>query len=231
MSITKKCKVSMCKNAMLARGVCRKHYWRLLNHGSIELTIKEKRKCSIENCVKVHYGHGYCDMHYKRYKKYGDANYTTRVHTNQTKHELYQVWSAIKSRCNDSGNKDYNKYGGRGITVCERWLGKHGFNNFRADMGNRPTKTNSIDRINNDGNYEPNNCRWGTKSQQSRNRGLSRKNKSGVTGVWKAKRAKRNKWVAAIYVNGKTKRLGYFDYKNDAVKARKEAELIYWSTS
>lgn len=79
----------------------------------------------------------------------------------------YNVWIKIKQRCFNKNGKDYPDYGGRGITVCDRWLT---FENFFSDMGERPSPTYSIDRINNDGNYEPRNCRWATPNQQARNR-------------------------------------------------------------
>ena len=68
-------------------------------------------------------------------------------------------------RCNNPKNPDYPRYGGRGITVCERWMT---FENFLADMGEKP-RGQSIDRINNNGNYEPGNCKWATQREQVRN--------------------------------------------------------------
>jgi len=73
------------------------------------------------------------------------------------------------TRCTNSSVLNFKDYGGRGITVCDRWLGPHGFENFLADMGERPEGL-SIDRIENDGNYEPWNCRWATQLEQNRNR-------------------------------------------------------------
>ena len=82
---------------------------------------------------------------------------------------IYHVWQQMKVRCSDPTRREWKNYGGRGIGVCERWMGKDGFENFAADMG-EPGWGLSLDRINNDGNYEPGNCRWATKQEQQRNR-------------------------------------------------------------
>ena len=79
----------------------------------------------------------------------------------------YKSWSQAKSRCALKSNKNYDSYGGRGITMCESWL--NSFENFLADMGPKPKGT-SLDRKNNDLGYEPGNCRWATKKQQANNR-------------------------------------------------------------
>lgn len=84
----------------------------------------------------------------------------------------YRCWSHIKSRCYNPKVERYPHYGGRGITVCQRWL--QSFENFLSDMGRRPSKHHSIDRIDNDGNYEPNNCRWATASEQQQNKHRSK---------------------------------------------------------
>jgi hypothetical protein len=73
----------------------------------------------------------------------------------------------MKARCNNKNNPNYHNYGGRGIQVCERWKA---FENFYEDMGDPPFKGANLDRINNDGNYEPSNCRWVTKKENQRNK-------------------------------------------------------------
>ena len=80
----------------------------------------------------------------------------------------YRAWRAIFDRCNNPEHKSFHNYGGRGIKICKRW---HRFENFIEDMGRRPTYAHSIDRYpNNDGDYEPSNCRWATWKQQAATR-------------------------------------------------------------
>lgn len=94
-------------------------------------------------------------------KKHGHAH----IHRRSAE---YKIWMAMLHRCQDTDNPDY---GGRGISVCDRW---RDFSNFYADMGKRPRRTDTIERENNDGNYELRNCIWATRKTQSRNRRSNR---------------------------------------------------------
>lgn len=80
----------------------------------------------------------------------------------------YKIWCSMKDRCLNPKNEHWDRYGGRGISVCEEWI--NDFAAFRRDMGPRTSPAHSIDRVENDGNYEKNNCRWATKSEQALNR-------------------------------------------------------------
>ncbi len=95
------------------------------------------------------------------------ARFTRHGHAGKIKTPTYSSWKSMHDRCKKPHHKAYADYGGRGITICERW---QKFENFLADMGERPNGT-SLDRFpNNDGNYEPGNCRWADKYQQANNR-------------------------------------------------------------
>jgi hypothetical protein len=86
-----------------------------------------------------------------------------------SKSKTYKSWVSMIQRCENQKNHNYHRYGGRGVTVCDRW--RASFDDFMADMGERPDGM-TLDRVDNDGSYEPGNCRWATPAEQSSNRGM-----------------------------------------------------------
>lgn len=135
---------------------------------------------------------------------------------------IYQIWEGMIQRCGNSKSANYNRYGGRGICVCDEWLD---FSKFYKDMGDKPVGM-SLDRIDNDKGYSKDNCRWATPSVQSFNTNTPRNNTSGHKGVsWSESKGK---WEAYITKDRRKINLGRFENIEDAISARKIAEELYF---
>lgn len=128
------------------------------------------KTCKINSCEKKFYGNGYCSMHYNRVRRYGSPDVNKR--NGKSKHELFGVWASMIDRCRREKHPKYHRYGGRGIKVCDRWSGWHGFDNFIQDMGDRPIGKvrYTLERVDNDKGYSPDNCKWATYKEQNVNR-------------------------------------------------------------
>lgn len=182
------------------------------------------KNCSIKGCSglgqydkktsKRYLIKGYCSKHYNMFKKYGSPFAGKYVVDGKSKHPYYGTYRTMLSRCMNKNSHKYHLYGGRGIKVCKRWQGKYGFNHFIKDMGKKPSPEYSLDRINNDGDYGPNNCRWASTHDQNTNR----RDNSDHIGVYYWK--KRKKFVAFMSIKGK-RVSSYHNTLNQAIKKRK----------
>lgn len=130
--------------------------------------------------------------------KTAKKNFTTHGYTVGGKHHpTYKTWRGIRKRCFMPCDARYPRYGGRGITLCERWMN---FENFLADMGIKPSPAHSIERIDNDGNYTPENCKWATSGEQCRNR------RSNIWLELNGERMVSEDWAIRLGINGSTLR-------------------------
>jgi hypothetical protein len=141
----------------------------------------------------------------------------------KSKHPLYGTWAGMRKRTTKPNYQYWSHYGGRGIKVCERWSeSPDGFWNFVEDMGPKPDdgQTYSIDRIDNDGDYEPNNCRWATIKQQLLNR-KSWGSGSRLRGVISVN----GSWTSQLCSDGRIKHIGTYKTEEEAGRAWDQAAI------
>lgn len=183
-----KCEVDGCNNEVKvkSRGLCYKHYQRLMNHGSVEPL----------------------ESHDGLRTKYPDE---------------YRSWYSMVRRCTKSNQGSYDKYGAKGVVICERWLGGYGFRNFLEDMGEKPKHGNTpggmplytIDRKDQSKGYFPDNCVWADWYEQASHRS----NTGKTPGV--ALHKPTGLWYAHKTLNG-VRRQKYFKTKEEALAQRKQ---------
>jgi len=174
--------------------------------------LKNQKTCS--HSCKCNIGKEMITKSGRKIIKHGFSN--TRLH---------KIWRDMICRCYSKNNYHGEWYRERGITICDEWKNDFiKFYNWAVENGYNDNLT--IERINNNKGYSPDNCKWETMLEQCHNKGLSKLNKSGVSGVTKRKDS--GKWRVSITNNYEKINIGTFSDFNDAVFARKEAERIYW---
>lgn len=186
------------------------------------------KQCKIDGCsaeVDRHSAFGFCRQHYYKYKKYGDPLHATeriRDKLSQKYESEYKALKGAMQRCYNENNPSYKNYGGRGIKVADRWREKpYGFQNFMEDMGPKPSPKYSLDRIDVNGDYCPENCRWADDNTQAVN--TTRKRASSFRGV----RINNGYYHAYLRKDGVIHHGGYYKNEYDAIKERIEMEVKY----
>ena len=154
----------------------------------------------------------------KTYHKRGELVHGYKVRT----HPLYSTWADMKSRCNNENDPNYYNYGGRGIGHCDSW--SH-FKNFAIDMGFKPTSQHTLERLDNEKGYSPDNCTWATRTEQCLNRRTFKTNSTGKTGVIMCKSGR---YKARFDYGGERYNIsGTFETVDEAYTARLEVMQVF----
>lgn len=176
---------------------------------------KSMKTCKLDWCERKYLAKGYCNAHWIRNRDGKDMDEPVRILHGKSRTPEYDIWVQMVQRCTNPKDANYFKYGARGITLCKRW--RDSFINFLEDMGERPEGL-TLDRKDNNGNYEPSNCRWTSYSVQNVNKRPGG-NKNGYTGI----HSNGKKWQARFMGNN----LGNFFTKEEASKAYEESKAKY----
>ena len=176
--MAKKCSIEGCCRTAYGKGLCRIHLYHYNKYGDATFYAhkKEKTICKASGCKAFASSKGYCSKHWARIRRHGSSGYASLSKDSHTGVSItykaeFNSYRSMRARCYSRAHECYDNYGGRGIKVCDRWLGKAGFRHFLEDMGEKPEPKNkySLDRIDPNGDYCKANCRWATRVQQSNN--------------------------------------------------------------
>lgn len=230
------CSVEGCDRPHHAKGFCTMHHKRFWRYGDPNYKKKRKGKwegivCSVDGCDNPVRNKGMCNRHYLLARRGVTNPQKMMTKEKLSQHELHHIWKSMKDRCRNPNNKAYKNYGGRGIKVCDRWLGAEGFKHFLEDMGERPVgklpsgrPIYTLDRIDVNGDYEPDNCRWATIEDQA----INKRPRSDSQGVHKVSYHTKGYgpytyWRAYITRNGVHKSKT-FKTKQEALNQRRQWE-------
>lgn len=180
--------------------------------------------CKLDGCSGKVVGYGLCSKHYYRLKRNGNPTVVRRDRSGYSVKykQLHSVFWSMHDRCEKPACREYRNYGARGIKVCDRWSGVYGLRHFIDDMGPKPGGC-SLDRIDVNGNYCPENCRWADRNTQAANtREHGKYSKHPGVTFSPAK----NVWWAYITKNGK-RHIKIAHSEEQAIELRKRLELRY----
>lgn len=188
-----------------------------------------RKICKVDGCNNTAYVCGLCNAHYLRKRRHGNTGCLRDLSGLKQKYPAeYKVFKSIRVRCYNKNDPAYRFYGGKGVKMCDRWLGVDGFKHFMEDMGPRPGgKTPggkplySIDRIDPNGDYCQENCRWADTYTQATNKRATRGSETGIfhleNGRWRARLTHLEKEYS-----------GTFNSRKEAVEFRERLKRLFY---